>query len=163
MNKIEINIPEGYEIDNEKSNLSKGIIEFKPVEKKKLSYEDIAQELFKGKLTYYITENGRVDHLINKLNFIDTSNATSREQLECLMAYNKLRNVAEYLNKDWKPKWDSKYPKYYICINSKTNKFEIQLNTDWILSNIYFATEELAKQAVSILGKEEVKKALFIY
>lgn len=46
MNKLEITIPEGFEIDQQKSDLSKGIIEFKPIEKKGLSYNDVAKELF---------------------------------------------------------------------------------------------------------------------
>ena len=123
MNKIEINIPEGFEIDNEKSNFSKGIIEFKPVEKKKLNYEDIAKFLFKNKNGAWLTDRGKVE--VNGGGFTtswaDPNNATSKEQLECLMAYNKLHNVAEYLNKGWKPDWSSNGANYYIFYKDKGN------------------------------------------
>ena len=64
MNKIEINIPEGFEIDNEKSNFSKGIIEFKPVEKK-LSYEDVTKSLLRYKSGFYLTIPGVLRWLRN--------------------------------------------------------------------------------------------------
>lgn len=48
MNKLQINPPEGYEIDQDKSNLSKGIIYFKECVKT-LTYENVANTLFKNK------------------------------------------------------------------------------------------------------------------
>lgn len=164
MNKIEINIPEGFEIDNEKSNFSKGIIEFKPVEKKELSYMIIAKELFYNKDVYYTDGFGR----INKTKVIDTvlniNNATSKEQLECLMAYNKLRNVAEYLNGGRKMLWENQFmEKYYIFYNWFLKRIKVDSVSNTQRSEVFFASKILAEQAIEILGEEEIKKALFIY
>ena len=167
MNKIEINIPEGFEIDQNKSDFSKGIIEFKPVEKKKLSYEDVARELFiKNKVAYYVSPQGNVEkysitsgetaHLCN--------NATSKEQLECLMAYNKLRNVAEYLNSSWKANWnDHSKPKWFLYFNWTHKRIEIDAHFSYQRSDVYFNLKDSANKALEILGEEEIKKALFIY
>lgn len=166
MNKIEINIPEGFEIDNEKSNFSKGIIEFKPIEKKKLAYNDIASCLFRNKKTYYLDFNGTINYLIssNNATTFDVTNATSKEQLDCLMAHNKLRNVAEYLNKGWKANWSNvKQDKIQIYFDSSTDSFQFEFNQYRQYCSVYFASKELAKEAISILGEEEIKKALFIY
>ena len=162
MNKIEINIPEGFEIDNEKSNFSKGIIEFKPVEKKKLSYGDIANQLFKDS-AFWVGSEGLIREYVPINTKSAPNNSTSREQLECLMAYNKLRNVAEYLNKGYDMPWDeisfhwvivfSLISKKLMCLGLRSSKG----------SEVYFASKELAEQAISILGEEEIKKALFIY
>lgn len=163
MNKIEINIPEGFEIDNEKSNFSKGIIEFKPVEKKKLSYGDIANQLFKDS-AFWVGSEG----LIRKYVPINTksapNNSTSREQLECLMAYNKLRNVAEYLNKESNFKiLDANQEKWYLYYELSKKQLNCAVVYGSISSHIFFKSKELAKQAIEILGEEEIKKALFIY
>lgn len=166
MNKIQINVPEGFEIDNEKSNLSKGIIEFKPVEKKKLSYEDVAKELLDGKSGYFACSSGKIFG-VPKFDLSHThepNNATSKEQLECLMAYNKLRNVAEYLNKRWQADWKNQYTeKYYIFYNWFCGKIKTNSAANAQRSEVYFASRELAEQAIEILGEEEIKKALFIY
>ena len=42
--QLQINPPEGYEIDHDRSGLSKGIVHFKEC-KKKLTYSDIAEKM----------------------------------------------------------------------------------------------------------------------
>ena len=165
MNKIEINIPEGFEIDNEKSNFSKGIIEFKPVDKKELNYNYIAKNLFINKLVYYTEHNGTINYIDYGAEFQCKypNNSTSKEQLECLMAYNKLRNVAEYLNKGYKFNYLSEHIYNYYIFNNRNFGLQIGAETWLQNSSVYFASKELAKEAISILGEEEIKKALFIY
>ena len=160
MNKIEINVPQGFQIDIEKSDLSKGLIEFKPMEEKKLTYDDIAKSLLFNKNGYYLDVNGNVsigNGLPFKTSYAHPNNATSKEQLECLMAYNKLRNVAEYLNKK------NIKCEYYIYCAKFENSIRIAYNSSTYTSSVLFASKELAEKAISILGEEEIKKALFIY
>lgn len=165
MNKIEINIPEGFEIDNKKSNFSKGIIEFKSIKKKELNYDYIAKNLFINRLVYFTEYNGTISHNnnVSESQCKYTNNATSKEQLECLMAYNKLRNVAEYLNKGYKFNYLSEHIYNYYIFNNRTLGLQIGAETWLQNSSVYFASKELAKEAISILGEEEIKKALFIY
>jgi hypothetical protein len=60
MKKLEIEIPQGHEIDQEKSDLSKGLVVFKKVEEKwPTSWEDL------GKLIGYLVTS---DSLIRKHN-----------------------------------------------------------------------------------------------
>lgn len=165
MNKINITIPEGFEIDQQKSDLAKGVIEFKPVEKK-LTYEDVAKELFKNKKCSWINSDGEVatsnGTFIGSYN--DPNNATSKEQLECLMAYNKLRNVAEYLNAGLIFNKNSQNEqKWYLYYNINNKKIVFAAIYSAINSDAYFASRKLAEQAIEILGEEEIKKALFIY
>lgn len=76
---------------------------------KKLTYEDIAKELFPdGKSHYYFDSGAQINTTINrKFNCTYKNNANSRKQLEKLLAINMLMNVAKYLNKDWQPDWDN--------------------------------------------------------
>ncbi len=139
MEKLQINCPAGYEIDTDKSDLSKGIVYFKE-SKKYLSYNDVAKELF-----YHNYEK---------------NNSTTKEQLESILALNMLCNVAKHLNGDWLPKINSsgKHRNYCICFTS--NKFVIDDFTYVQHSNVYFKSKELALQAIEILGEETIMKAL---
>lgn len=166
MNKIEINIPEGFEIDNKKSNFSKGIIEFKSIEKKELSYDCIAKNLFINRLIYFTEYNGTIsrNNNVSESQCKYTNNATSKKQLECLMAYNKLRNVAEYLNAGNKLDWnDPMKAKWFIYYNWDNKLLSVDAHFRYQRSDIYFYLKDSAKAAIKILGKEEIKKALFIY
>lgn len=93
--EIKINVPEGYEIDEENSTFE--CIKFKPI-KKVLTYKDMAEELFDD--TYYFTDRrGKIDSIRGFDARDDKNNATHRKQLERLLALNQLLNIAEYYNK----------------------------------------------------------------
>lgn len=159
MKKLEINIPDGHEIDLDKSDLSKGIVFFKEV-KKKLTYDDIAKELFHNKDGYYITS----DADISPCNFgdypcLECNVAATWEQLESILALNMLCNVAKYLNGGWSP--INKRDKYKWCIRIDDISNELVCETEAKqTSSVYFNTKELAQQAIDILGEEEIRKAL---
>lgn len=154
--EIKITVPEGYEIDKENSTFE--CIKFK---KKGLTYEDVAEKLFKNKRTYflgalanitdYTPENGGV-YLPNQ--------APSKKQLQRLLAINKLMNVAEYLNEGWKPGWEDSFRKWYIYYDHDVKSLMVECNLAHQHSSVYFQSEELAKGAIEILGEEEVKLAL---
>ena len=93
--EIKINVPKGYEIDEENSTFE--CIKFKLI-KKVLTYKDMAEELFND--TYYFTDRrGKIDSAREVNSRDDKNNATHRKQLERLMALNQLLNIAEYYNK----------------------------------------------------------------
>lgn len=72
-------------------------------------------------------------------------------------------NVAKYLNGDWEPSFISKSQQWYIYYDHK----DLRLNIYWVIhlrgASVYFKSAELARQAIEILGEEEVKKALGIF
>lgn len=106
--EIKIKVPEGYEIDRENSTLE--CIKFKPI--KKLTYKDVAEELFFEGL-FAIDFNGEIRHASSSSNSqCDRNNATNKKQLERLLALNQLLNIAEYYNKK-SPKEGNKV----YCIN----------------------------------------------
>lgn len=164
MNAKELKIvpPEGYEVDWDNSSMN--TIRFKPI-KKKIKYHNIAEKLFLNKITYFINVNGEVGSYMLTGNPSRANNATSIQQIEQLLALNKLMNVANYLNGDWEPDFtDTDKQKWFIDYNSK----ESILGTDFTFgvyrhSNVYFKSGELARQAIEILGEEEIKKALGIF
>lgn len=100
MKEVKIQIPEGYEIDKEKSTFE--FVRFKPIEKpieKFLTYEDICSKMFKDGFGYYIQNCGNIKHDYLQLRTNDKNNATTEKQLERLLALNQLLNIAEYYNR----------------------------------------------------------------
>lgn len=79
-----------------------------------------------------------------------------------IIAISHMIAVADYLNGDWKPNIaDLKEPKYII----KYHLLLKQICTDQVSlvnasSICYFKTEELADQAIQIIGEEKIKLAL---
>lgn len=86
---------------------------------------------------------------------------TSEKHSKKLEAINKLMNVAKYLNGDWKHDMhfdvyaDWKYT-FEIVNHSKL----VIANHLYIKSIVYFKTEELARQALEILGEDVIRTAL---
>lgn len=154
---IKIEIPEGYEVDKEKSTFERVV--FKP---KKESYKDVCRKLFYKKKVYYPNRYGNVvSSKLGEIRYKDLNNCTSEKQAKKLLAINQLMNTAKYLNGDWKPDWDNeKEFKYYILLNLSNNKINIYMTCVSLKSIVYFQTEELAQKAINILGEETIKLAL---
>lgn len=156
MNKIEIEILEGHEIDWQESAKQKQIV-FK---NKQLTYEDVCEKLFcTGH--YFINDTGEICHF----NFVgfDANSASNIHQLECILAKNKLANVARYLNGNWEPgKTDLGHFDAYVlfCTPNKDFIGYVKIKDCAYNSNVLFKSKELAKQAIKILGEETVKLAL---
>lgn len=156
---LEFKIPEGYIFD--KDNSTDEVIRFKP---KKITYKDICRELFLDKPSWRLRDTGVIGcvNCTSSANIHHSSISTSYKQLEQLLALNKLMNVAKYLNGDWEPEWnDANEDKFYIyCLFGKLSICSKQRANHGCAA---FKSEELALQAIEILGEEEVKKALGIF
>lgn len=148
--EFKIQVPEGYEIDKENSTFER--IKFKPI-KKAMTYDDVARELFKDKNRYITT--------FSCLKGGKDVTCTSPRQAEKLIAINKLMNVAKYLNEDWKPNWDEvDERKYFIYTCLIDSYIGVKSATIHMSDIVYFKSEELARQAIKILGEETIKTAL---
>lgn len=92
-NQLTINVPDGMEIDLQNSNFDTGVIKFK---KKELRYEDIEDSL--DIKTFLIP--------------ISVNNSSK------IKAIDKLIDIAEFYNGNWKPDWsNNKEGKFYISYN----------------------------------------------
>ena len=132
-NQLTIDIPEGMEIDLENSNLAKGIVKFK---KKDITYDDILQA--------YATDFGGIrvpNHCIDKI-----------------LAISQLMNIAKYYNGNWKPDWSNinKY-KYYIIYNGGYDTYEVDYNSIYTNSNIYFKNKE---DAIAVIDNPNFRDIL---
>ena len=155
MNTLEIEIAPDKEIDSKESDKQHKMV----LKDKQLTYEDVCKKLFNGE-TYYTNTSGKICSSNITQYVTDPNNATTKHQLECTLAKNKLANVAKYLNNGWKPAVED--TAWYI-ISYGNNNIDIvdgYLQRSHCSSRIIFKSKELAQQAIKILGKETVKLAL---
>ena len=157
MKKLEIEIPNNKEIDWEASAKQKQIV-FKD---KQLTYEDVCDELFAEE--HYCTDiNGDICYFTESANDCP-NNASTRHQLECILAKNKLANVARYLNGEWK--WELGSHDAFFIMDKSSRETEICLEVNNYSCyperfNVLFKSKEAAQQAIEILGEKTVKLAL---
>lgn len=156
--EIKITVPDGYEID--KANSTFECIKFK---KKALSYEDIEVHITKQKIRGIfsaVIEESRTQSDIVGYTTLGKGYCYP-EHLRQLLALNKLMNVAEYLNKGWKPNLKRFDYKHYFAYNGVDDTIEIwTMNAANLSGGVVFRTKELAKQAIEILGEDTIKCAL---
>lgn len=155
--EMKVVAPEGYEIDKENSTFE--CIKFKPIDKK-LTYEDVAKELFEDKDIFYINAVGCIGQgKVEEEYVLDPNNCTSKKQAEKLIAINKLMNVAKYLNeKVGEIPQDDKF--YYFVF--KYGNIQIDWTTPSVINDgcVYFYSRELAQLAADILGEDTIRTAL---
>lgn len=149
-------IPEGKEIDWDESKKQNKIV----LKDKQLTYEDICKKLFKDNHYSIAWDGCPIKHGGAIYN---ASNATTSHQLECILAKNKLANVAKYLNNGWKPWHDKSVVSIVLLVETKTgvSPYEVINGSDAsYCGSIWFKSKDLARQAIKILGEETVKLAL---
>ena len=133
-NQLTIDIPEGMEIDLEKSNLAKGIVKFK----QSTTYKDIENAL--------------------KLDKNCTGIIVNKNNIHKLCAISKLMNIAKYYNKDWKPDWSKQSEsKYHIMYDNNNNTYIVDYNGNYTLNNIYFKNRE---DAIAVINNSNFKNIL---
>ena len=154
-NELTIEIPDGKIVDWDESKKQNKIV----LKDKQLTYEGVCKKLFNGE-TYYTNTNGKICSADITQYVTDPNNTTTKHQLECILAKNKLANVAKYLNNGWNPTVG--YTAWYIISygNKNIDIMDADFQHSHCSSRIIFKTKELAQQAIEILGRETVKLAL---
>lgn len=156
-NELTVEIPDGKEIDWDESKKQNKIV----LKDKELTYEDICMKVMKDGYCY-INSVGWIQPDSYNLGCANSNAAASEHQLECLLAKNKLANVAKYLNGEWKPDKNNSgyFDAWIIYVNPKGYMGCMKIQDSAHNSNALFKSPELAQQAIEILGEETVKLAL---
>ena len=87
-------------------------------------------------------------------NYKDVDNCTSEAQVKRLIAFNKLQNIAKYLNGDWKPDFCCSEKKW--SINEKFGNFEPAFSVTENGAKVYFISEYATKEAIRLMGKDSL-------
>lgn len=156
---LKITPPEGYVIDREKSTIDE--IVFKPV--RELTYENVVEDLFIGRSFYFINQEGFIRESSTDSHIYDLNNCVSREQAEKLLAFNMMMNVAKYLNDGWKVGDQRRYERYYWVLNASDKHLDLHMiQSSEVNGNVYFKSQEAARETLAILGEDVIKTALSV-
>lgn len=117
------------------------------------TYDDICKELFLHKRTYWVYDKKIENNVSGYITYNDLSNCTSAAQAKRLAAFNKLQNIAKYLNDGWKPNFCGNQKNWNII---KDNGTFMAMFTTISKASVYFKSEDLAKEAIRIMGKESL-------
>lgn len=122
---------------------------------KPTTYNDIAKELYLNKTAHWISGRNIIHQERQSLSsYEDTINSTTPAQAKRYAAFNKLQNIAKYLNGDWKPNFDRNDKKWNI--NKEGGTFIEMYTTTLNKAGVYFKSQELTKEAIRLMGKESL-------
>lgn len=141
--ELQIQIPEGFEIDEEKSTFEK--IVFKKKDIKPRSWEEYCRN-FKGELFFEIfDDNGTIDSVVinNGRSTLAKSYLPSKELLEASLAMMQLMSVRQAWIDDWEPDWLSENSIKY-CIDVYSGKIDIDSRIH-VQCSLSFPTKEMAE------------------
>lgn len=145
-NQLTIDIPEGYEIDKENSTFE--CIKFKPIEKKYLTYKEVAEKLNKD--TCFFIAKGKIQSYSQYASYDNPGVANSYRQIEKILAINQLMNIAKYYNGDWKPNWsNSKENKFCIKFDYHKDRLYVDYNNSIGAGDVFFKNSEDARTVIN--------------
>ena len=71
-----------------------------------------------------------------------------------MVAFNKLQNIAKYLNGDWKPDFDGDHENWHICKEGDTF---LAMYTKYVnKASVYFKSKDLALEAIRLMGEDSL-------
>lgn len=123
-------------------------------EGKSITYDDVIKELYLDKTAYWI--HGKDDIGVDKQdigNYKDVVNSTTLAQAKRYAAFNKLQNIAKYLNKGWKPNFKDHSKNWYIY---KDILYGVTFNYTTNQGTVYFKNADLAEEAIRLMGKDSL-------
>ena len=123
-------------------------------EGKPITYDDISKTLFLNKRIFFILGKDTDSGIAHDENYDDLDNCTSEAQAKRIAAFNKLQNIAKYLNGDWKPDFDGDHENWNITKDGDTYTpmYTKMVNK----ANTYFKSEDLAYEAIHLMGEESL-------
>lgn len=119
-----------------------------------ITYDDICKELYIGKTAYWVNATKISSATTGESSYNDINNCASEAQCKRMVAFNKLQNIAKYLNGDWKPNFDGIHKNWNIIKDNDT--FTAMFTTSISKACVYFKSEYLTKEAIRIMGKESL-------
>ena len=123
-------------------------------QEKPITYDDVLKELYFNKIAYWVDSSNISYTTTGEDNYSDIDNCASRAQAKRIVAFNKLQNIAKYLNKGWNPDFPGSN-NYTICKNY-AGGYSLLGNRKCQAGAIYFRTKDLANEAIRLMGEESL-------
>lgn len=118
-----------------------------------ITYDDICKKLFFNKTAYWVRGKNIEEGVIRE-SYNDIDNCTSVAQVKRVVAFNKLQNIAKYLNKGWKPNIHGNHKNWNINKDNDTFFASYTLIVNKV--TVYFKSKDLANEAIRLMGEESL-------
>ena len=119
-----------------------------------ITYDDVLKELYYKKTAYWVSSSNIKHATTGEGSYNDINNCASEAQCKRMVAFNKLQNIAKYLNKGWNPEFPGSN-NYTICKNY-AGGYSLLGNRKRQAGAIYFMTKDLANEAIRLMGEESL-------
>lgn len=120
-----------------------------------ITYNDICKELFLHKKIYWINCGGTKSDTADVSNYNDFDNCTSIAQAKRLLAFNKLMNIAKYLNKGWKPNFTDGTQNWFIA-EDYFGKYKTKFTYSGNYGIVFFKSKCLVNEAIRLMGEDSL-------
>ena len=122
-----------------------------------ITYDDICKDLFFHKDTYYLDHNQISSWVQTSSNYNDFDNCTSIAQAKRMIAFNKLQNIAKYINSklEWEPDFDDETESKYVIVK-KGSEYTVKYVTSTNTAQIYFLSSTHANEAIRLMGEDSL-------
>lgn len=118
-----------------------------------ITYDDILKKLFLNKESFFVGSSTISSMTTGVNSYSHVNNCTSEAQAKRIIAFNKLQNIAKYLNDGWKPNFEDSNKKWYIF---KDIRYGAAFNYTSNQGSVYFKNADLANEAIRLMGKESL-------
>lgn len=119
-----------------------------------ITYDDILKEFYIDKTAYWVCdEDDIIEGKQGLVNYKDSVNCITPAQAKRCIAFNKLQNIAKYLNKGWKPNFKDHSKNWYIY---KDIICGVTFNYTTNQGTVYFKNADLAEEAIQLMGKDSL-------
>lgn len=118
-----------------------------------ITYDDILKELYFDKTAYWVNSTYISSAKERELSYNAINNCTTHAQAKRMIAFNKLQNIAKYLNKGWKPNFKDHSKNWYIY---KDILCGVTFNYTTNQGTVYFKNADLAEEAIQLMGKDSL-------
>ena len=119
-----------------------------------ITYDDVLKELYYKKTAYWVSSSNIKHATTGEGSYNDINNCASEAQCKRMVAFNKLQNIAKYLNKGCNPDFPGSN-NYTICKNY-AGEYSLLGNRKRQAGAIYFMTKDLANEAIRLMGEESL-------
>ena len=123
-------------------------------QEKPITYDDVLKELFLVKIASWVGISKIYTATVGRANYNDLNNCTSYAQAKRLLAFNKLMNIAKYLNGDWIPVFKGNNKNWLIRIED--GKYVARFIKWFNNGSVYFKSEEAANEAIRLMGENSL-------
>lgn len=120
-----------------------------------ITYDDICKALFFKNKIYWAYKDGIDSDMASPSNYKDVDNCTSEAQVKRLIAFNKLQNIAKYLNDGWKPDFKEGTYNWYI-IKRRYGGYKAMFISSENDGIVYFKSQYLANEAIRLMGEDSL-------